>query len=745
MAEEEDLLGAKIGQLLRVTAHNSGDASAEARQRCDRRRLQQLGVLTTSVDTLVIVRFPAGDFVDCDGYRWETKEFFMDSRQLLATGSTVFAAQLSPAAQAQTRRRLDYDSRSYPYSQFVLDLTPPIEGVESASLVAQMSLSNGLRNWWQSCYVSFISKCLVSGHDDVCPKHFDLFLSGYNFKPNADAAVSVGELQYPEPRKIVDYCPIRHRAAILRLLMAIRQGDLVLDSAPRTATMIVIARYFDCVKVVKDSVLTWFMSDPNQEFIRVNPEDALWMGWMAELRPVTRAAFRVLVVERAIDILDDKRAVNNNKRQPSILGRTRESVADEQETCIQHAAQKLAQRASNLYAQLMSDDVNTFLGIKRWPTSSPALCDAIRTYIRELVSNAMSDDKGRNRETENLDSIMEEFDRNRARYVQTAGLVPTKEIYLGLSPQQCLLTCAFWRRFGESASVPETLNYYARYDMLETPQICQAHDGTELEAQPSWTTSDRDAFHNEFLAAILELSAQWTSGELEVNIPRNGVLVLNLSDEEFKFLPLWAGGLDDGTGGVYQPDIPDAERGFPIAPGPAFCTGETITDDRSSTVTGGDLAATTPTGTDMISLTTGRSIKPALSQETSFDNELTGATTFPQLSTTSHSIQEDIGFPRTTPTATDPCDEFDWTPDAGDDQDFHSEYGFDSDDYDPDTVITDLPDHIYDDLSDPYYTSGDESGNGTGNASNTENTDDTTARQSSTVTIRLAHDVFSSH
>ncbi|KAI0863705.1 hypothetical protein F4860DRAFT_48253 [Xylaria cubensis] len=696
MTEGEDLLGAKIGQLLQVTAHNSGDASAEARQQCDRRRLQQLSVATTSADTLVIVRFPAGDFVDCDGYKWETKEFFMDSQQLLATKSTVFAAQLSPEAQNQTKRRLNYDSRPYPDSKFVLDLTPPNEGVESASLVAQMSLSDGLRNWWQSCYVSLVSKRLVSGHDDVCYKHLELFLSGYNLKPKADAAASVGELQYPESRKIVDYCPIRHRAAILRLLMAIRQGDLVLDSAPRTATMIVIARYFDCVKVVKDSVLTWFMSDPNQEFIQVNPEDALWMGWMAELPPVTRAAFRVLVVERAVEILDNKRVVDSNKRQPSILGRTRESVADEQETCIQHAAQKLAQRADSLYAHLMSDDVNTFLGIKRWPASSPVLCKAIRAYIRQLVNDAMSDDKGRKMETESIDTIMEEFDRNRARYVQTVDLMPTKEIYLGLSPQQRLLTCAFWRRFAEFASMPNTLYSHATYDI------------SEFKVQQSYTMFDREAFHSEFLAAILDLGAQWTSGELEVNIPRNGFLVLNLSDEEFKFLPLWAGGFDDGTGAVYQTDIPDAERGFPIAPGPGFCTGETITDDRSSTITDGDRAAATPTGSSMISLTIGRSIRPAASQETSFNGS--------RLATPSSSVRGNK--------ALEPYGGFEWTPDTWD----HDEL----DELD-EMLSLESDDNDTADLSDyPFYTSGNDPDNGTENENDTENTDDTTAHQSST-------------
>ncbi|KAI1756918.1 hypothetical protein F4782DRAFT_207359 [Xylaria castorea] len=727
MAEEEDLLGATIGRLLRVTARNDGDASAETRQQCDRRRLQQLGVATTSVNTLVIVRFPVGDFVDCDGYKWETKEFFMDSQQLLATGSTVFAAQLSPEAQAQTRRRLGYDSKSYPYAKFVLDLTPPIEGVESASMVARLSLSGGLRDWWQSCYVSFVSKCLVSGHDDVCPRHFDLFLSGYNLESNLGSPMNISKLKYPEPRKIVDYCPIRHRAAILRLLMAIRQGDLVLDSAPRTANMVVIARYYDCIKVVKDSVLTWFMSDPNQEFIQVNTEDALWMGWMAELRAVTRVAFRILVVETAVEILDNKRAVNHNKRQMSILGRARGSVADEQETCIQHAAQKLAQRASSLYAQLMSDDVNTFLGIKQWPASSPSLCLALRTYIRKVVSDAMSDDDMvLTREIENIEPMMKEYDLNRARYVPTVDLVPTKEIYLGLSPQQCLLTCAFWRRLSEFASVFGKLYYHVRFDMVQIPQI---PDGTELKAQQSTPIIfDREVFHSEFLAAILDLGAKWTSGELEINIPRNGFLVLNLSDEEFKFLPLWAGGLDDGTGGVYQTDIPDAERGFPIAPGPGFYTGETIPDDRSSTMIDGDRAAMTPAGSETVSMTSGRSIRPAPSQETGFDDGSAAAAVGFQLATTNPNIIEDITAPQTTHTAAAAYDGFNWTPSASADQDFHSNYGFDSDvnDYGSDKAATDLQDWFcYYGSEDSYstYLSGDDPDDGIDNVDTNENAD----------------------
>ena len=40
-----------------------------------------------------------------------------------------------------------------------------------------------------------------------------------------------------------------------------------------------------------------------------------------------------------------------------------------------------------------------------------------------------------------------------------------------------------------------------------------------------------------------------------------------LEDSEWKFLPLWAGGCDDGSGGVYESDHPNASAGF-SQPGP---------------------------------------------------------------------------------------------------------------------------------------------------------------------------------
>jgi hypothetical protein len=63
-----------------------------------------------------------------------------------------------------------------------------------------------------------------------------------------------------------------------------------------------------------------------------------------------------------------------------------------------------------------------------------------------------------------------------------------------------------------------------------------------------------------------------TKGENDFSVLCDTLLCL--TEDEYKFLPLWAGGMDDGSGGVFQEEIPLAEKG-PIGPGPSFHTGST--------------------------------------------------------------------------------------------------------------------------------------------------------------------------
>ena len=52
---------------------------------------------------------------------------------------------------------------------------------------------------------------------------------------------------------------------------------------------------------------------------------------------------------------------------------------------------------------------------------------------------------------------------------------------------------------------------------------------------------------------------------------------------------MWAGGLDDGTGGVFEEDIPFAEKG-PVGPCPVFHTGPTVKEFIKSEMGGGSSA-----------------------------------------------------------------------------------------------------------------------------------------------------------
>ncbi|KAI1151849.1 hypothetical protein F4825DRAFT_451040 [Nemania diffusa] len=672
MAGQRDDLDTKIGQLLQLNSGADTGTPAELRKQADYQRLESLSVATTSGDTLVIVNFPPGNFVNCHGWKWGSKEFLMNSQQLLATGSSVFAKKLSPEGQEQAKRRLSRDGKTHTYAKYVLDLTPPAEGDELASQVAQLSLSQGVRDWWLSHYVLGVSKHLVFGHDDVCTQHIEAFLSEVDAnkrQPTSDSFVDIGFVEYPMARKIADYCPIRHRAAILRLLLAISHGDLVLDSAPRTATMAVVARVLDCEKVVTDSVLSWLIEEPNQNFIDVNPEDALTIAWTLQLPSVARGAFRVLVVERAMEILDKKRAGDTNKQRLSIFGRPRGTVGEEPDTCIQHAAQRLGQRAEELCARLKSYDVVSYLGIKQWPDHDPEMCQRLRYYIHRTVQSA------EDRPT-TFEFSTEPYDRNRARYESEANLVPTRDIYQTLSPTQRILTSCFWRSLFTLAN---------SYDNLERHFAAELSPGylpfysPQLGTQQRADEFDIRVFKREFTTAILNLEYRWVSPALEVNIPQHSPLVLGLSEDEFKFLPLWAGGLDDETGAVFQSDIPDAERGFPIGPGPSFRTGETISgdDDEMSTIKGSDDAATVATGTDTETMTGGYSVIATDSQTTSLDyDEIILAAAAAEISLTNSqgpdvasAVQEDMTPPFAIRMPTASHDNLDWMIESSDDED----------------------------------------------------------------------------
>ncbi|KAI1381776.1 hypothetical protein F4677DRAFT_3549 [Hypoxylon crocopeplum] len=643
---KESLLDAAITQLLKERP-SQGDSSynSEQREQVDLYRIQRVQIECNSGDTLVTVNFPRG-YANCRWVEWSSKRFCVDSERLLATGSKVFTNLLSPNRQARFRRRMEHDGELCP-QRFVIDLTPSIEGDELAAQLMELSLPSGVSDWWTSKERLGISPYLVSGHDDHCTHHSDVNIDCKKAKkytetygdrtPNIDLA----DILPSESRIIDDYCPIRHRANIIRLILAIQGHDLVLNSAPRVYTLTAIANILDCKGVIRDPVCTWLMAEPNTEFVDINTEIALKIAWTLELANVTRAAFRILVVEKALDTLAAQ--PQSRGARHTIFGRPRADLPDDLQTVVQYAAHKLADRVQQMLSGLRSDGFYDLLDILEYkklmlvgdririalaailssgnglpPTPEAVmriaqlnqllgvfstLCTKLLEYKNKLVSEAMTapDTMSRQRDS----------DCDRRCYVPRTDWKPTALICAEFSQAQYLLTPCFWQQLAESLNSTDGSWYPSVFvahsvndfnEAIDAAVSCFRFSGAQ-PLDPDSLHFDVYQFRHELSTALYHQCNIWTRPDLEFPLTRTNHLALGLSDDEFQYLPLWAGGLDDGTGGVFDSTVPDAELG-PIGPGPAYHTGDTVATDASSICQSDG----TPSRASTVTMTAGRSI-----------------------------------------------------------------------------------------------------------------------------------------
>jgi len=264
----------------------------------DHEAVEYSKALLVEGDTLVYITYP-GDSrcFDSTGFEISAAPHRVHSSRLLATGSKVFAKLLSPTNQYRTVRKKKLVGNLPPGIRYVLDLTPPDEGEEAVELTSELSCSLGIRLWYTAAQRCGISHNLVGGEDEIIDarkiasygsqsagglvNHNEVDTGASplsqaidtgptnSFWENLETArqnreiaeavrISLEELSKSnvkksginDPLDVPEYCPIRHRAGIGRLLRVLEGKDPRLDSAPKVWTLFVLAKYFDCTAAV---------------------------------------------------------------------------------------------------------------------------------------------------------------------------------------------------------------------------------------------------------------------------------------------------------------------------------------------------------------------------------------------------------------------------------------------------------------------------------------------------------------
>lgn len=254
-------------------------------------------------DVLALVYFPKEPTkLACDGKPWpEVIKIRMKSERLLSLDSPKIKEMLGDRMQARFRRRLK-NGPGLDEFRYIIDFTPPVEGQELAEITAALWLPKMVKLWWLAGMFipdeilevphlrglpDFpmrplanrpVGPLLVLGHDDVCrsrhcvsrppsvmapDRETELVTLGitnttdWKAKQGVPGIVDDDEARDDDRggymvrwRRVEDYCPVRHRATIVRVLRAINGDNLWLNSAVRMWTVAQVGLWLEVPQVV---------------------------------------------------------------------------------------------------------------------------------------------------------------------------------------------------------------------------------------------------------------------------------------------------------------------------------------------------------------------------------------------------------------------------------------------------------------------------------------------------------------
>lgn len=374
------------------------------------------------------------------------------------------------------------------------------------------------------------------------------------------------------------------------------------------------------------------------------PEESFNLALKLQMRDILLASFKILVNERAVD----HAATVPLTKPPATtwMQRHRTDYGDLPEDPIEHASRAFADRMRAKLDSLRGNMAYQTMCVGEWDKLQyygkriaaaaaaaaaataavplkPVLLrlseklielnDALLHVLHDHVNESLYHFAGGG-----LGRLSALISAQRDHYCPPGKQTPTDCLVAVLNPYQKACLPFFWY------SLKDVFPEYGEFMLRRYKQTCLSYIVEDFNDQLQYALSgghlvinlddfkhhlpaatpynfDAQLFHSQLdmqLSLISLRAIGFRDGETDcIPLLMSDHLLLTLEESELKYLPLWAGGFDDGSGGVFQDEVPPTDMG-PSEPGPHYHTGHTVASntgdtDASSTV---DFAPST-TGT----------------------------------------------------------------------------------------------------------------------------------------------------
>lgn len=392
-------------------------------------------------DTFVFVDPPAQQpEQDNDSYQRYTARYkapmLMKKQFFMELGSNFFESVFGATYQHRVVRRRGLVGKLPDKVKYVVDLTPPVEDEQAVYLTEELSCSDGVRKWYQSCKRWRVSKSLVGGQEEyMLPRN----------EPTAG-------LLHPASQSALlplEYSPVRHRSAIERVLSALQGIDPQLDSAPKVWTTFAVAKYFDIThSPLTDYIIRWLRASPNTYFLEVLPEISLRIADGLQCEDLCRDTFAILVGEEALGAVYRSRVPEFGNRL-SVHGRKKEHLPESLKTRVEYASKAFLDRIHTEFMSLVDSDMHWIDNLPEFQKLSylGPLPEDLELDLIKLKATLKAYVKGAIYTVLNTNFP---YTRNLDAEIPGDDLFPRtswEETWAKLIPRERILTRSFWSAF----------------------------------------------------------------------------------------------------------------------------------------------------------------------------------------------------------------------------------------------------------------------------------------------------------